>query len=101
MLPVKTRWSKGKAENALLKMPFRHAAMFRLGALIPPKGFRSKTPWIRAIYTLGAPFLPLLAKLFPHSIASSRSLGRAMIRVGLEGAPKQRMLPEDFIAWGA
>jgi uncharacterized protein YbjT (DUF2867 family) len=91
---------KGKAENALLRLPFRAAVMFRLGALLPVKGFRSKTAWIRVAYTLSRPLLPLLAVLFPNSIATPRSLGRAMIKAGLGEAPKARLLPKDFIELG-
>ena len=46
---------KGKAENGLLKLPFRAAYMFRPGAIIPLHGIRSSTPMYNGIYAVLAP----------------------------------------------
>jgi uncharacterized protein YbjT (DUF2867 family) len=78
---------KGQTENALLRLPFRGAYMFRPGAIQPRHGVRSKTPLYRFIYLLLRPFLPLLLRLAPNSVTTTEKVGRAMIRVAIEGAP--------------
>ena len=47
----RTMWAriKGRTENALLKMPFKAAYMFRPGIILPMKGVRSATSWYNAI----------------------------------------------------
>ncbi len=79
---------KGRTENALLRLPFRAAYMFRPGAIQPVHGVRSKTAAYRVIYLLLYPFLPLLRVLAPGSVTTSERVGRAMIRVAHEGASK-------------
>ena len=76
---------KGRTENALLALPFRAAFMFRPGFIQPMKGVRSSTGWYQAIYTLAAPLYPVLHRLFPGSVTTTVSLGRAMIEVAANG----------------
>src|SRR6476469_6135666 len=61
----RTMWArvKGKTENALLRLPFKAAFMFRPGLIQPLHGIRSKTRSYRVFYTLSAPVLPLLKRL--------------------------------------
>ncbi len=51
---------KGKTENALLRLPFKAAYMFRPGVIQPAHGERSKTAAYRIGYVLMKPALPLL-----------------------------------------
>ena len=46
---------KGNTENALLKMGFKKAYMFRPGYIHPMRGIQSKTAWIRILYVLFSP----------------------------------------------
>src|SRR6202035_4246106 len=55
---------KGKTENALLRLPFKAAYMFRPGIIQPLYGARSRTPLYNVFYTLGKPLLPLLHLAF-------------------------------------
>src|SRR5579864_1453935 len=48
---------KGATENALLRLPFKAAYMFRPGVIRPLHGIRSKTPLYRAFYMAAAPLL--------------------------------------------
>jgi hypothetical protein len=80
---------KGKTENALLRLPFKAAYMFRPGVIQPVHGARSKTPAYRFAYTLLTPLLPLLRRLFPRYILTTEEIGRAMIQVARQGAPKK------------
>src|SRR6202040_2786613 len=49
---------KGKTENALLRLPFKRAYMFRPGIIQPLHGIKSRTPLFSVFYTLGKPLLP-------------------------------------------
>ena len=85
----RTMWArvKGRAENALLRMPFKAAYMFRPGIIQPLHGIRSKTKAYQIFYTIGGPLLPLLKRLFPRAITTTEQIGRAMLNVARHGAP--------------
>ena len=68
---------KGKTENMILNKGFKDAYAFRIGAVLPVKGVRSKTGWVNAIYFIFKPLLPILKK--PFSIIESSEVGQAMI----------------------
>ena len=87
---------KGAAENALLRMPFKGAYMFRPAAIQPLHGVRSRTTSYRIAYTVMSPVLPLLRRLFPQHITTTEKLGRAMIAVAKHGAPKQVLESKDI-----
>jgi uncharacterized protein YbjT (DUF2867 family) len=82
---------KGKTENALLRLPFRGAFMFRPGFIQPLHGVRSRTRWYRVLYVLMTPLLPLLRLFFAAQMTTSERLGRAMLHVAKHGA--ERGLP--------
>src|SRR5215467_3008751 len=48
---------KGATENALLRLPFRATYMFRIGAVLPLHGIKSKTPLYNFFYAIGAPLM--------------------------------------------
>jgi uncharacterized protein YbjT (DUF2867 family) len=87
----RTMWArvKGKTENAILRLPFRAAYMFRPGIIQPVHGARSRTTAYRVGYALASPLLPLLRLLFPRYILTTEEIGRAMIHVARRGAPKK------------
>ncbi len=87
---------KGKTENALLRMPFRAAYMFRPAAIEPVHGEISRTPSYRVLYTVAKPVWPLLHRLFPRYILTTEELGRAMIHVAQRGAPKRVLESADI-----
>jgi hypothetical protein len=95
----RTAWArvKGKTENALLRLPFRAAYMFRPGVIQPLHGIQSKTPSYRIIYVLAKPLFPLVKLLFPNFITTTEDLGRAMIRVAKDGFPKTILENRDII----
>jgi hypothetical protein len=78
---------KGATENALLRLPFRAAYMFRPGYIQPLAGVRSKSPLYQAVYSALGWLYPLLRRL-PRFVTSSAALGRAMIEVAVGGYPK-------------
>lgn len=94
----RTMWArvKGQTENALLRLPFKSAHMFRPGYIQPLHGIKSKTNWYRALYAIVSPIYPLLQALFPKYVTTTEQLGRAMIQVAKHGAPKQVLEVEDI-----
>jgi uncharacterized protein YbjT (DUF2867 family) len=94
----RTMWArvKGKTENALLRLPFKAAFMFRPGLIQPLHGIRSKTKAYRVLYALSAPVLPLLKRLFPRAITTTEQMGRAMLVVAKRGAPKKILEAPDI-----
>ena len=89
---------KGKTENALLRLPFKAAYMFRPGVIEPLHGIRSKTAAYRAFYAIGKPVLPLLRWIFPDSILTTEQVGRAMLAAARNGASKKILESKDIRA---
>jgi uncharacterized protein YbjT (DUF2867 family) len=86
----RTMWArvKGRTENALLRLPFRAAFMFRPGLIVPLHGIRSKTRAYRVMYVIMSPVLPVLRWAFPKQVITTEELGRAMLAVARKGAPE-------------
>src|SRR5260370_42694679 len=89
---------KGKTENALLRLPFNGAYMFRPGVIEPLHGAKSKTASIRIIYALSKPLLSVLRRIFPSYILTTEQIGRAMIETARHGAPKRVLEIQDIRA---
>ena len=87
---------KGRTENALLRLPFKAAYMFRPAGIQSMHGERSKTVPYRIAYFLAKPLLPLLRRVSPASVVTTEELGRAMIRVARTGAPKRILESSDI-----
>jgi len=89
---------KGETENRLLRLPFKGVYMFRPGFIQPLHGIKSKTALYRVLYLFMGPFIPLLTLLFPKLITTTEQVGRAMIRIAKQGAPKQLLENKDINA---
>jgi uncharacterized protein YbjT (DUF2867 family) len=89
---------KGRTENALLKLPFKGAFMFRPGVIRPMHGAVSKTRSYRLLYAVMAPVLPLLQWAFPKSVLTTEIIGRAMINTVRRGFPKPILESSDIYA---
>ena len=89
---------KGKTENALLRLPFKAAYMFRPGFIEPLHGARSKTAAYRVLYAVGKPLFPVIRWAFPDSLLNTESIGRAMLNVARHGAPKRVLESGDIRA---
>jgi len=89
---------KGRTENALLQLPFKAAYMFRPGFIQPLHGIRSRTPVYRVLYNLLGPLLPVLRRAFPNSVLTTEQIGRAMLSVVRNGAPKRILESKDINA---
>lgn len=91
---------KGKTENALSRLPFEGAYALRPAAILPEDGERSSTPLYRIAYLLTRPFWPLLRRLAPDYIISTRELSRAMLYLARHGAPQRVLESTDLRHYG-
>jgi uncharacterized protein YbjT (DUF2867 family) len=93
----RTMWArvKGETENALLRLPFKAAYMFRPGVIVPLHGIKSKTKLYRFFYAAAGPLLPLLLA-FPKYVTTTERIGRAMIQVARRPAAKPVLENSDI-----
>lgn len=94
----KAMWArvKGRAENALLGMPFKGAYMFRPGIIQPLHGIKSRTPLYRAFYVVAGPMMGFARSRWPKYVTSTEQIGRAMLRVARDGAAKRVLETSDI-----
>lgn len=91
---------KGKAENALLAMPFKAAYMFRPGLIQPLHGISSRTKAYRMFYAVFGPLFPVARALFPSYVTTTEQIGRAMLRAVREGTLQRVLESRDIVALG-
>jgi uncharacterized protein YbjT (DUF2867 family) len=87
---------RGETENAILRMPFKAAAVIRPAGIIPLHGITSRTPLYRAAYTLTRPFWPMLYRMFPQFVTTTERLGRLMLQIARRGSPKPILEARDI-----
>ena len=92
---------KGRTENALLRMPFAAAYMFRPGFIEPAHGEISRNKLYRVLFTIAKPVLPLLRRMFPSQILTTEQIGRAMINLVTHPYPKHILELKDIRAVAA
>jgi uncharacterized protein YbjT (DUF2867 family) len=95
----RTMWArvKGRTENALLRLPLS-AYMFRPGFIQPMDGIQSKTPSYRVFYKILGPLLPLLRRVLPNQVLTTREIGHAMLAVAKHGYEKRVLETRDIRA---
>lgn len=89
---------KGRTENALFGLPFKAKYMFRPGYIQPMHGIVSKTRLYRLGYAVMGPLYPVMKALFPKYVTTTEQVGRAMLRVAREGAPRTVLENSDINA---
>jgi uncharacterized protein YbjT (DUF2867 family) len=94
--PIMWARVKGATENALLRLPFKSAFMFRIGVVLPMHGIKSKTPLYNLFYTLGKPFLVLLRLVLPSLVQTTEEIGKAVLLVAKRGAAKPILESADI-----
>jgi uncharacterized protein YbjT (DUF2867 family) len=87
---------KGATENALLKLPFKRAIMFRPAYIQPLHGITSKTPIYRAAYVVLAWMYPLLKLVASNYVTTTEQIGKAMLAVAKRGAPTSILESRDI-----
>ena len=86
---------KGRAENALMRLPLKGVYNFRPGLMTPKPGQKHVKPLFRAALVL----TPVMKLFFPA--LTLEQVGRAMIRCVKSGAPKQVLEVPDIAALAA
>ena len=66
---------KGRTENYILNLGFRHAYAFRPGIIIPTKGLKNTLSPYKYLSFL----IPVITLLFPKHICTLKEIGLAMI----------------------
>jgi len=89
---------KGRTENALSRLPFAAAYMFRPGIIEPLYGIKSKTTSYRVLYMLTKPLFPWIRAAFPDYVLTTEQIGRAMLTVARQGYPKRVLESKDIRA---
>lgn len=95
----RTMWArvKGRTENALLALPLE-VYLFRPGYIHPMHGATSKTKLYRLLYRVTTPFYPVLRRVAPRHVTTTERVGRAMINVARNGAPRRILENPDINA---
>ena len=90
----KIMWArvKGKAENALMKLPFKKVYNFRPGLMKPSEGQKN----VKGLYKIISGLYPILSAIFPNNSSTLREVGLAMINSVLIGYPKQILEIKDI-----
>lgn len=78
---------RGKTENALLRLPFKHVHVLRPAVIQPLNNAVSKTDSYRIFYKVLSPLLTLGRKLFPSHVLTTEVIGQAMLQIARKGAP--------------
>jgi uncharacterized protein YbjT (DUF2867 family) len=86
---------KGRAENALMKLPFRGVYNFRPGLMKPVPGQKN----LKTGYRIGLFFVPVLKLIFP--MLTLEEVARAMLNCVRRGAPKHVLEVADIKAQAA
>jgi uncharacterized protein YbjT (DUF2867 family) len=94
----RTMWAriKGKAENALLAMPFKATYVFRPAFIQPLHGIRSRTKLYNAMYAILGPLYPVVKAIAPGYATTTEQLGRAMIAVARKGFARRILESQDI-----
>ncbi|WP_018152801.1 hypothetical protein [Leeia oryzae] len=78
---------RGKTENALLRLPFKHVHVLRPAVIQPLNNAVSKTDSYRIFYKVLSPLLTFGRKLFPSYVLTTEVIGQAMLQIARRGAP--------------
>ena len=87
---------KGKTENALLRLPFKAAYMLRPGYIQPLKGVKSKTPLYQGVYAVLGASIHCSTRCLPRYTTTTVILGRALIRLAVEGDAQRVLSTADI-----
>ncbi len=84
---------KGKTENDLMKLPFKHVYAFRPGLLSPEKGSKN----VSGIFVVARLLYPGLKLIMPKYVSTLKELGLAMINSASKGYEKQILEVPDIV----
>ena len=92
----RSHWArtKGRTENALLRLPFHGAYMFRPGFMLPTPGQRNVLKLYRPISWI----YPLARRWAPSYVSTMQEVGQAMLAVVRVGYPTPVLAVPDMVA---
>lgn len=85
---------KGKTENDLMKLPFKHVYAFRPGYMHPTPGLKNANKFYRYVSWM----YPVFRRLFPSGVCTLAELGKAMIHITLHEFPARIVDVENIVA---
>ena len=88
---------KGRAENALVRLPLE-TYIFRPAFIEALDGIQSRTRAYRVLYKLFKPLVPVLRRVLPNQMTSTREIGQAMLAVVRRGYTKRILETRDIRA---
>lgn len=88
---------KGRTENALARVGFKHTYAFRPGFMRPTPGQRNTL----AAYKVLGRLYPLLRRFWPNKVSTLEEVAVAMIEVALKGYPSSILEIADINALAA
>lgn len=96
----RTMWArvKGRTENELQRLGFKATYLFRPGAILPLHGIEPKDARLRDLYRWTKPVWKLARAMLPNQVASTETIGLAMLGVARGGASKAIVDPPDIEA---
>lgn len=96
---ARSMWArvKGKTENDLKKLPFRGVYLFRPAVIQPLHGIKSKTPAYQRFYSLAAPLLTLIRRVFPEAIVTTEDIGQAMLNAARQNGGRVVVEAKEII----
>lgn len=83
---------KGRTENALMKLPFKAAYLFRPGFIKPIKGVGNA----HAVSAAVGQLYPVWKFFFPRYVCTLEELGLAMVRAAGQGYPEHILENKDI-----
>lgn len=87
---------RGRLENSLFDRGFKRVYSLRPGYIQPMDGIKSRTFWYRVIYDVFGFVYPLLTRIVPDSVTSTRAIGKTMVNL-VRGYKSPRILaPADI-----
>ena len=86
---------KGQTENALLRLPFKAAYMFRPGVIVPLHGIKSRPALPDSLRHDGAA-PSFLEAPFPKYVTTTEKLGRAMLIAAKPARPSTVLESADI-----
>ncbi len=85
---------KGKAENDLMKLPFKKAYMFRPGYMQPTKGAKNTLKLYKAVSWM----YPVFRAVFPKFVCTLKEVGLAMINTVNKDYETNLLEVKDIVA---
>jgi hypothetical protein len=86
---------KGKTENDLLKLQFKHVFNFRPGGILPYLPLKPSQTYYKTYKYMGWMF-PLLKVIAPNFVVGLKDIARAMINTSLAGYPENVLEVKDI-----